>query len=248
QYLLIVPMAVLAAFAFDKKREWYAIAASVSGFLLIFLLQSNLRYCYPAMALACIGFGRTLATCRAESKTLHRSVVAACSAIVMLNMYFLATSGYLHRDFWLNPFKKVETQDYIGRYAPARPLIEEANRIAPGEPVIFLDTVHTAGLFGKAFTSGWYHWPLVLQLDTAITPEAVRSIAASRGVRYFISPEPNSIMRPAVGPFLTRFTEVKAQSGSFQLRILKTDINDAPSPSEPPVGASRELPLLHAGK
>ena len=91
---------------------------------------------------------------------------------------------------------------------------------------MFVDTVQIAGLQGRALTTGWYHWPLVLELNTAISPQAVLKIVHRRGVRHFISPAPDAVMLPAFAPFLTLFTDLVGQSGSMQLRTLKSGFLD----------------------
>jgi hypothetical protein len=237
QYLLLAPFALVGCLCLKRRWDCFAIVCAAASFALVFAVQSNLRYTYAVMPLASIALAPVIAWCRTEYTWLHRTVIGACLATLMLNVYFLAASGYIHRDFWMNPFNANESRNYIERFAPPRLLVEDANRVASGQAVMFVETVEIAGLRGRAFTTGWYHWPLLLQMRTAVSPAAVLKIARDYGVRYFISPAPETIMLPAFAPFLTRFTEVVSRRGSFQLARLKDDVPENP-PDEPVTSAS----------
>jgi hypothetical protein len=228
QYLLLVPLCLVLLVGRNSFAGWTALLSGLLGCYLMFLQQTNVRYAIPGMAMMTIAFAAAMGRF-GEQGHFRRLIMSCCVVLTVVNVYFAGASGYLHRDFWLNPLNKNEWQSYLTNYAPVRGLVDYLNRTAPGEPAMFIATNQIAGFNGPALTSTWHNRPFALRLGKAESAGEILRIANDFHTRYFISPvaESAALSLPTFEQFRTAFTEPEYRNGTFYLSRLKNAGNDA---------------------
>jgi hypothetical protein len=162
--------------------------------------------------------------------TSHVARVLA-AAVIPLNLWFLAASGWYHRNFHVSAvFEPEAVQDYIRDSAAPRLLVEYLNQHAPGEAVLFLSTNQSAGLAATAYSDDWYHYSFSQLIGNARAPVECLRYTTERGIRWFIAPLPDSGMVPryaVMQPFLERYTRRQRTEGRFQLARIMPDYEGA---------------------
>lgn len=178
-FLLFLPAALCAR----RKDQWTILAIAALGSLIVLTQTPYLRYLYPAMPLASIA----IAWIAAEAPALL--------LIGILNLWFLPSSGFYNQDFAL--FRHSEIAPYVERAAPARLLIDDLNRRAPGQPVAFFSVDEIAGASGPAYTDTWHNQHFSDQLRDARDPRSIAVLLHQLGVRYVVAPVSRSAnLRP----------------------------------------------------
>ena len=232
QFLLLLPLS-LALFgrrtAFTARA---ALAAALVSGIAVLAVQPYLRYLYPALALASVSFLYFAGAVRLRDPSFFKALGAVSAGLVLLNLYFLPSSGWYEKGFYLSPLDaRSESETYIRTMAPVRGLIAYLNLESPGAPVWFIGTNHIAGLIGRSWVAAW-HQP---QFSAAVA--SVRSdgdalrLANERGIRFFVAPadlkeitaEPRT-----VGAFLKDDTVKEYQYGSMAVYRLAAPVVTEP--------------------
>lgn len=188
-----------------------ALCIGLFFFLFTWSRASYLRYLIPAFPLLLFGFAAYLGALRKQQPGLYRIVIAATVAGILSGTYLLPSSGYWHGNFCLSPFRfKREAAQYIEQMAPLRVMVDYLNRAAPGEPAAIF-WVGTAGLRGRAYTSGTQTFEFYKQCEAAHSAEAVKAVMEKHGIRHFVAPLPacGKPNMPQLTDFLERYTEEK---------------------------------------
>ena len=216
--------------------ELAALGTAVFMVVLVFSRQASLRYMEPAMPLITIAFAPVLADLLKDRWT-HRATYGIGIALFALNLFQMPGSSGYHRDFALLPFSTAEREQYSTRYAPARKLVDEMNRIAPGAAVAFFDGDEVAGLQGPAWTSKWYTPRFADKL--ALVHSAAGYVALLREFKteYIIAPREGHwhfICESAMNLLIESSTDRVATSGVLQLVKLRADARAPELPPAPP--------------
>ncbi|MEO8025897.1 MAG: hypothetical protein ABI823_05470 [Bryobacteraceae bacterium] len=242
QWLVFVPLAILLW----PRLSWFARACLAAGLLFIgveFQAMAYLRYAYPGLVLLAIPVAVAIRQDR---------VLAGLAAVVFaLNIYFLGTSDFQHRDAYLNWFSHEEREHFVSFYTPQRRLIDELNRVAPGAPVALLAGNQIAGLQGPAYSATWHSWKFDAALRAAVAPDDVLKLLEQFGIRYVIAPADASTVQMAsvqAREMLNLCTATEMEYGGFRLaRVLDTCSAD----SRPAAGAGtyddKDLHVLYRG-
>ena len=235
QWLWFLPLAVVALRR-ANAMERAALGTAVFVVALVFSRQASLRYVECAMPLLAIAFAPAAAAIL-EDRWLRRAATAIGIAILGLNLFQMPASGGYHRDFCLIPFRALEREKYLTRLAPARHLIDEMNRIAPGAPVAFFGGDEVAGLRGPAWTSNWHTPRFADKLLVARSVADYVALLHEFHIEYIIAPREGNwqfIKDSGQDVFLRTSTARVSSSGTLQLVRLRGDADPRELPPAPP--------------
>jgi hypothetical protein len=98
--------------------------------------------------------------------------------------------------------------------------VEYLNRRHDEEPVLFVETVQVAGLRGRPYTNSWYHYSFDRKLQEADSIDALQAILREAGIRYLVTPVPQTIPQMGLAELAARYATVEQESGPYQLRVL----------------------------
>jgi hypothetical protein len=220
--LLLIPLVLLAI-----RRDWLFVTIAFSSTLLAFLVKPNLRYSYPALPLLTA----------AIALIPVRIARVACAICLVLNLLYLPSSSFYHKQFCLNPFDREAARKYLEVSAPARLAVDRLNREHPGENALFLSTMDIAGLRGKAYSDGWHSYLFMQRVTALKTPDDMASLFAQLGLRHFVYPNPASgvpVSEAQVRRFLIDYTRPEMDLGSIRLAKLSGRSERAPPSAAPP--------------
>ena len=224
QYFLFLPLGVLLLRRkWPPLAVWSGIASALFGMMTL-AIQPDVRYLYPALAPATLFFSAAFADLAATDRTFYRAVVAFAVAIFFLDLYFLPSSGWMHKDFVRNPASKRDRAAYLTAYAPERNLIADMNRNHPGASVAFFESTSTAGLRAPAFTSSWHTAGFNNRISTARSVADCFRILQDQGIQFVIAPRPDSGIPITTTPeetFLRQCTTPAFVSGKFYAGAVK---------------------------
>lgn len=193
QFLLLLPLAFCLVSRDWPYPGWASLVVSVTFLLLTFQFSPNLRYVEPALPLFMILIALALAKLATFDRRLFAAAIVCSGAVVLLNIYFLASSSWYHKDFYLNAlFDRGAVDEFLESGAPQRKLIEYLNRAAPGEPVAFFDGTQIAGLHAPAFTNAWHSPDFSRRMQFSTTEADILETANDLGMQHFIYPTAKS--------------------------------------------------------
>ncbi len=219
----VLPLAILVRW---NGGRWIVPLAAAGG-LAAFAWQSNLRYLYPVLPLSSVIASLVLAALRQRGVS-SRAILAASLALAFLNFSFWPSSGWLHKDFCLNPFDPNAARQYLDWAAPQRRLIEWLNRNAGGQTVAVLSGNAVAGLEARAYTNSWHHPKFRAALLEAESSADIARATAALGATRIVSP-PAVLPSPALRDFVDRHTRPEFAFGGWRVSHI------LPVPSDPAV-------------
>jgi hypothetical protein len=226
-HFLFLPFFLLTVRRRDGLLASAAFAVGLIFCFLTFRTTSNLRYLYPGLLLWMVPIGWMFSVVQREQRLLFHTLVVAALLTVGFNVYLLPTSGYYHRDFFINILSgKKRVEAYIESSAPVRKIVEYLNEKAPGQPAVFFENNQIAGFHGKAFSNSWHNPRFRDELYASQTVLDELRFMESREIRYFIAPIPEdkASFLPSITPtFLSMFTVPEFRYGGFYLARLKDD-------------------------
>ncbi len=239
QYLLLVPLAFLSLAMVRKRAARSAAVVALAGGIAVLISTPNARYhrirrcrCWlvPAAASALVWM-------LDHQRWMARAAIGALLVCFALNLYFLPSASYYHKDFCLrSPFSALERQRYIHESAPVREVIAWFNRAHPQAPVLLADDSTFAGLTGEVYENHWHQYNTYDRLQHAVTvPDAVRVLQAWN-VEYLIAHKPLSgqpLRPPVLAKLLSNCTSLEFESGDVYLARL--DPTCPRQPALPPV-------------
>ena len=225
QSLLLLPL----AFAIPYRRWprtsrapfWLAVAAASA----VLLSVPHLRYLCPALVFSTLALANPLTS----GTPRFRQAAVACAGLVwMLNLFFLPSSSYYHRDFLLNPFRADAAQVYRRNMAPLDSLAGYVNLVQPGTAVATLDCEvgQIADFTGPVYMNNWHSGRGRVPLGSARSADDILNFARENGIHWFSgcrtgAPEakPDSVTQR----FLARYTTDVFTSGVERLTRLRPE-------------------------
>jgi hypothetical protein len=226
QYLAMAPLAV-AALLLAKRRPLAAASATVVALgaaAVIMGTQPNARYLYAALPLLSVPFAALLGAVSSDRR-LYRALLAFALAATALNLRFMPSASYYHRDFCLRlPFSLAEHDRYRAAAAPIREVIAYFNRHHPDSAVMMSNDSSIAGLTGDIYENHWHQINNFWRIrDVKTVPEMVQ-LMESWKVQYFISPKPGAgdeIKPELFREMVERCTEPEFELGGEYLARLQ---------------------------
>ena len=224
QYLLLAPLALLGLMLPGARAARSAAVVALGASILVLLSTPNARYVYPAMPLLMVASAALLAWMLANQRWMARVLVAAVLVCVALNLYFLPSAGFYHKDFCLrSPFSALERRRYIHESAPIREVIAWFNQAHARAPVLLADDSTFAGLTGDVYENHWHQYNNWERLNQAVTVPDEVHVLQSWKVNYLIAHKPVPGEKPA-SPLLAKVlagcTSLEFESGDVYLARL----------------------------
>lgn len=188
QYLAFLPAGLIAA-AFLRWRAALVLSLAVAlcGTVLVFQTRSNLRYLAPVLPFAAVLTVAAIAGAECTPR-LRRFGYSAAVVLYGLNICFLATADWQHKEFWLMPGDAVERAAYVARHAPERSLVEALNRLTSAQGAAFFWTAAVAGSRPRAFVADWLSYPFLRDLRSASSGADLLAAHHERGITHVIAP------------------------------------------------------------
>ena len=228
QYLVLGPLAVAAMLLVRRRgvtrTTVSAAVVALGAAAIIMRTQPNARYVYAALPLLSVPFAALLA-CAAGTRWLYRGLLAFVVACVGMNLRFMPSASYYHRDFALRlPFSRAERDRYRAATIPIRDVIAYFNRTHAKSAVMLSSGSSIAGLTGDIYENHWHQINNLWRIREVKTVPEMVQLMQSWGVEYFISPKPGSgdEIQPAVfREMLERCTEAEFEQGDEYLARLQ---------------------------
>lgn len=204
QYLLLVPLAVVAAILLRSRAVRSAATVGLVGAFLVMRSLANARYVYPALPLLFFPAAALLSALSTARRMPVFAAVGSALSCTLLGIYFFASSGWYDKSFYL-PLTDNARREYVAGAAPNRVLIDYMNDNHPGSPVLTTSTV-IAGLHADVYEAQWHQWMNVMELRRAGDLASLRALLDRWGVRYVMAPLAGEELDQA-SPMLQTFLE-----------------------------------------
>ncbi len=223
-WLVFVPLGLLG-FAVTRRRVAVCAAAVALGAGAIVLsAEPNVRYLYAAMPLSLVPVGAMLAWTRERQRGLYRTLMLLLIAGGAVNLAFLPSASYYHKDFSLQqPFSRAARDRYVGDATPERKVVEYFNRTHAGEAVLLTHEAANTGLNGDIYENHWHQVATLMKLREAADAAAILNLVNGWKVRYFIATKPypgEDAQPPALAAFLAACTLPEFETGRAYLARL----------------------------
>lgn len=226
QYLFLLPLCLASLPRFRSLRQWSPFVIGLTGFAVIGWTQPNARYFYVALPFLVVASAAALSQARSVDMNLFRTAIVGCVLVAGLNIWFLPTSNFYHRDFVLKPlFSDAGRREYRKAIAPVRDAIDFVNRA--GTPVMFTQTSEIAGVQVPFYSSHWHNYSFRKQVEACPRAQDAYRLVTSLKIQRFIAPRDASPGQAAETPGMSRFleicTETEFQEGDYLVRRLLPD-------------------------
>ena len=229
QSLLLLPLVLAIPYRrwprASRAPFWLAVLATP----VVLWSLPHLRYLYPPLVFSTLA----LAIPMTLGAPRFRQAALACAVLVwMLNLFFLPTSSYYHKDFLLNPFRSDATRTYRTNMAPLDSLASYVNLAQPGAAVAALDceVAQIADFTGPTYMNNWHSGIGRIPLGSAKTEEDILNFAHDNGIHWFtgcragaVEAKPDSVTQR----FLRRYTTDAFTSGVERLTRLRPEFEHA---------------------
>ena len=226
QYLLLIPLALVALLAAPQYAAKTAATVALAASVIIMATQPNARYVYAALPLFAISFGALLARFAAQQRWMTRALLAAAVIFIGLNVYFEAASGWYHKHFYsLSLFRPTGRDLYLRETAPMRDVTQRFRRAQPQAPVLLVTENDLTDAGDRVYEYEWHQYAIWKRIATVKSVSALRQFFASLGIRYFIAhrtgPDEDPIFPAELGEFLANCTAPEFENGRFYVaRII----------------------------
>ena len=186
--------------------------------------QPNARYVYAALPLLSVPFAALLGWA-SGTRWLYRGLMAFVVACVAMNMRFMPSASYYHRDFTLRlPFSRAERDRFRTEAAPVRDAIDYFNGKHTNSRVMLTAESAIAGLNGDVYENHWHQINTYWRIRDMKTVADMVRLMQSWNVEYFISPKPGmrDDIKPAVfKEMLGRCTQPVFEAGGEYVAQLQ---------------------------
>jgi hypothetical protein len=161
----------------------------------------------------------------AATRWLYRALLGFVVACIALNLRFMPSASYYHRDFCLRlPFSRAERDRYRAEAAPIREVIDYFNRMHAKSAVMLTSESAIAGLHGDVYENHWHQINVYWRIRDMKTVADMVRLMQSWNVEYFISPKPGTgdEIKPVVfKEMLERCTQTVFEHGSEYLARIE---------------------------
>ena len=230
QYILLLPLCAFAMFLRSEPMSRVAALTGLLGAMIIIAIQPNARYLYPALPFLTLGAAAALGFMRSIDRRLLHVSTLALIAISLLNIRFLPTANWYHRDFFLRPFFAERGRvEYIRGIAPVREAVDYVNKT--GGAVVFTEGSDIAGVRAPVYSNFWHNYPFRKSMEAAKDAAAVRDLFAELKVAHLIAPntpDPYEAERvPALYAFMKACTQPEFRAERHTVLSIKPNCTPA---------------------
>ncbi len=208
--LLLVPLALASLFF---VRDWMlrsSLLLGMGGALMIGATLPNARYFYPVMPMLTLGVAAAFAALRRIDRNLLVAVCGASMVALFLNLYFIHTADWMHRDFFTPPlFSARGRSEYVEERVPIRNVIRYLNDTDRGNPVLFAVEPFRSDLIAPSYSNDWHDTQFLHDATSQRTPQDVYRLLQSLKISHIVTELP--IPQEQVGPNLTQVLQTCGQ-------------------------------------
>ncbi len=220
QYLLLIPLAVIALFAARNYGVRLAAAIGLFAGAAVMASQPYARYLYPALPLLTIPFASLAARFAPRQRKLYYALFAAVLVCIALNVYFTPVSGWYHKDLYAPAiFRRDGRARVIHADVPLRDVTMRFREMRPNDHVLLLVEEDLADAGSSAYEYHWHQHSISTQIGNAASVSTLRDLFLRLGIRYFISrrpgPDDDLLSPPALAEFLASCAAPMVENGRF---------------------------------
>ncbi len=192
QWLLLIPLIVLA---FTRRRplaQWLCLALAVIFFLGVFTQQSYLRYLLPAFALIAILGGWALAEIP-DGRATRTAILLVGGLLCAINVRLMHTAGWSNVTLCTGcAVDSRARHSYVAQFMPERIVAEYLNQNLPKARVGFymLGAPTPAGFVGYSRSGNWHDHPTFAALTMAQTADDVLDHAKMFRLTHIVYRDP----------------------------------------------------------
>jgi len=157
---------------------------------------------------------------------MYRVLLTFIIVCAGLDTYFLPSSSYYHKEFFLCALPGAERERYLRDEGPIRGVIGYYNLHHPRSTVLLTGESMIAGLPGGIYMNHWHQFPTMDQIHKAATLPEMLKLLEGWKVEYLIShlPEPGKMVQPLVlRDFMAACTAPEYEFGDYYLARLDGD-------------------------
>ncbi len=232
QFLMLAPVALLVAVGARRARAFLGVG--LAGMLLVLLSTPNARYLYAALPLLMAASAAALGWMAENQRHGYRAALACLVLCALGNIYFLPSSSWYHKDFYLpQPFSPGARAAHIAMVSPVRDVAIHFRRSHPGQNVLLAVDFPQADLAADAHEFGWHEPVLFNAIHRTLDMRALARLLEQWKIRYVIAPVPRNgewLKPPALRDLLTWCAQSEYQSdGSYLARLDALCLDRSPS-------------------
>jgi hypothetical protein len=228
QYLLLVPVALVATVLRQSWRHWLVWLIPLLGFgLLMFANTQYWRYLFPILPLASVVLGTLYPLPNSSLNTHNRLTTVAASGCLLLclalNGYFLTGISWL---FSIAPYQALTTerrQQLIATYAPTTAITEFINELNPNSRVLYTGNEPYGSLLHGApiYPFVWYSPTVMADANAAKDTAAVRAYMQQYAIDYVIWDITEPLPKWLLGQVLSQYAFPEHQINNVILYRLE---------------------------
>ncbi len=225
QTLLLLPLVLAVPYRRWTRDARAAFWLSLAAAVVMLLAMPHLRYLYPVLALSAVA----LAVPLAHSAGSFRWAAIGCTVLVwILNLSFLTSAGWYHKDFLLNPFNPQEAEKYETAWVPEHKFANLLNALEPRATIeTFMTGIAPVAYFtGRPYSKAWYSWDSYYTLSFAPNEEAIFNFTHQHAIHWFVGYTAESGVEDPSAPdqrFFRRYTTDVLVSGTERLARLRPE-------------------------
>lgn len=188
QYLLLLPLALLALLVYGRKRSAWRIAVPMLIFgVVMFSAMQYWRYLFPILPLASVLLGALFyrGHVTARSSWHRHGVAAALILFGAVNIYFLPGINWYFNIPLQSMYSQAQRNAVVEKYLPEQIFNAQLNRDAPGARVLFASTRPTgATLSASPAYLNWYSPEIQSKADAIQSPEQLAVFLKQENIRF----------------------------------------------------------------
>ncbi len=220
QYLLLLPIAILASFRFGVPVGMRIALIPLLGFgLVMFSATQYWRYLFPVMPVAGVVLGALFWGVGRNFRVLMSLLAGVC---IVLNMIFFSSVSWVMRTPAAAAFSSEGKSSISQIYAPVAMLTEKVSKIEPRARVLYpVELPFGATLDGTPLYVNWYAPVRENKFRSLKSTEGVGEFLAEERVNFVITsmrdPKVSGSPQAFLREHMAEFGSVIAQEGSFVL-------------------------------
>ena len=200
QYLLLMPLALIAVAAVRRRETASAAAAALGAMTVVLATEPNVRYLYAELPLLLVPIAALLGWLNENQRWLARILAAFLVCSIGLDVYFMPASGWYHKEFYSQlVFERNGKARFLAGDAPDRDVVVHFEHDHPGAPVLLAGDNDLADVRGNAYAPNWHQYGAWLQIEGAPDRVAMLRLLDAWGVRYVVGQDlpPGQRLEPA---------------------------------------------------
>ncbi len=200
QYLLLIPLSLVALLAVRRREPASATAAALGAMAVVLASEPNIRYLYAELPLLLVPLAALLGWLDTNQRWLSRVLAAFLVVSIGLNIYFLPASGWYHKEFYSQlVFGRNGQQRFLKNDVPGRDVVVHFAREHPGAAVLLTGDNDLADIIGDAFAPNWHQYHVWESLQAATDRRDLLRLLDQWRVQYVIghTAAPGQLVEPA---------------------------------------------------